>query len=62
LAAAPSCVQRTAAAALADPAARASEWKGEAGGVTVSTTAHHPTEVMATLAAQRYPIKYLGSV
>ena len=69
LAVAASCglSSETAAAALADyrGSARRFEWKGEAGGVTViDDYAHHPTEVMATLAAarQRYPDRRIWAV
>jgi len=45
--------------------ARRFEWKGEARGVTViDDYAHHPTEIMATLAAarQRYPARRIWAV
>ena len=69
LAAAVSCgvTMEAALAALADyrGSARRFEWKGEAGGVVViDDYAHHPTEVMATLAAarQRYPDRRIWAV
>ncbi len=57
----------TALAALADyrGSARRFEWKGEAGGVTViDDYAHHPTEIVATLAAarQRFPDRRIWAI